>query len=315
MRHHRGFTLFEAILVIAITGIIAGMVTVFLRAPIDAYLDTARRAEMTDIADTALRRIARDLRRAVPNTVRTTTVAAGGKNLVYLEFIPAKAGGRYVADDTCFSTGCASLVTMGSLVDEAAVPPVPMLCRDINVPAGSGCLGADRLVIYNQYNNAFADCAADNPSAYCDVSTHPALGAYNSRAIDQLNVPAGGGDADQLYFASTRFVPENGSATGRLQIAEGPVTFVCDPVRQEIRRYSGYALTAAQPTPPTGAAPTTATGAGLVQALLASRVEDCNFRYDEGAFSRWGLIVLQVTLANQGERVALYQEVHVDNAP
>ena len=41
----RGFTLIEAIIVIVITGILAGMVAVFIRAPIDAYVDSARRAD------------------------------------------------------------------------------------------------------------------------------------------------------------------------------------------------------------------------------------------------------------------------------
>ena len=66
----RGFTLVEMIVVIVITGIIAGVVAIFLRAPVQGYVDSARRAEMTDIADTALRRIGRDLRTAVPNSVR-----------------------------------------------------------------------------------------------------------------------------------------------------------------------------------------------------------------------------------------------------
>ena len=54
-----GFTLIEAIMVIVITGILAGMVAVFIRAPIDAYVDSARRADLTDVADTAVRRVAR----------------------------------------------------------------------------------------------------------------------------------------------------------------------------------------------------------------------------------------------------------------
>jgi MSHA biogenesis protein MshO len=58
------------ILVIVITGIIGGIVAVFLRLPVQGYVDSARRAEMTDIADTALRRISRDLRIALPNSVR-----------------------------------------------------------------------------------------------------------------------------------------------------------------------------------------------------------------------------------------------------
>ena len=65
-----GFTLIEAIMVITITGIIAAVVAIFIRQPVDAYLDTARRAALTDIADTTARRIGRDLQGALPNSVR-----------------------------------------------------------------------------------------------------------------------------------------------------------------------------------------------------------------------------------------------------
>ena len=93
-KFQRGFTLVEMIVVIVITGIIGGVVAMFIRAPVQGYMDSARRAEMTDIADTALRRMARDIRTAVPNSVRIP-VAAGS---TYIEFLPTKAGGRYRAN-------------------------------------------------------------------------------------------------------------------------------------------------------------------------------------------------------------------------
>ena len=86
-----GFTLVEMIVVMVITGIIGGMVALFIRAPVQGYVDSARRAEMTDIADTALRRITRDLRLSLPNSVRVTQAGA----VYYLEFIPTSGGGRY----------------------------------------------------------------------------------------------------------------------------------------------------------------------------------------------------------------------------
>lgn len=83
----RGFTLIEAIIAMVITGIVASIVAVFMTLPITGYVDAVRRAEMTDIADLALRRIGYEVQRALPNSVRLT---AGG-----LEFVPALDGGRY----------------------------------------------------------------------------------------------------------------------------------------------------------------------------------------------------------------------------
>ena len=91
-RVHRGFTLVEMIVSIVITGIIVAIVALFGRQQVDAYLDVGNRAELSDAADTALRRIARDLQSALPNSVR---VDATGR---YLEFVPISDAGRYQAD-------------------------------------------------------------------------------------------------------------------------------------------------------------------------------------------------------------------------
>lgn len=63
-RRARGVTLIEMVIVISITAIIAGAVAVFIARPVEGYADATRRAELTDIADTALRRMTRDLRTA-----------------------------------------------------------------------------------------------------------------------------------------------------------------------------------------------------------------------------------------------------------
>ena len=77
--------------VIAITAIIAAVVAVFIRLPLQEYQDAQRRAEITDAADTAFTRIKRDLQTALPNSVRVTNVGA----VFYLEFLQMRTGGRY----------------------------------------------------------------------------------------------------------------------------------------------------------------------------------------------------------------------------
>ena len=91
-RRPRGFTLVEMVIVIVITGIIGAMVAVFIRVPVQGYIDTTARAALADTADTAARRLTRDVRLALPNSVR---VSANGQ---YLELLLTRTGGRYLSD-------------------------------------------------------------------------------------------------------------------------------------------------------------------------------------------------------------------------
>src|SRR5256885_10024224 len=95
----RGVTLIELIIVNSITAIIAGGVAVFISRPFESYVDSARRAELTDIADTALRRFTRDLHSALPNSIRYTCVPSSciTGSTYYIEYLQTSGGGRYRA--------------------------------------------------------------------------------------------------------------------------------------------------------------------------------------------------------------------------
>lgn len=128
-RLQRGFTLVEIIVVIVISGILLGMVGLFGRSQIDAYIDTSNRAELSDAADTAVRRIARDLQGALPNSVRQS-----GN---FLEYVPIRDAGRYRAELT--SAGVGNPLDFTSSADNS----FDVLGPGITVNSG------DELVIYN----------------------------------------------------------------------------------------------------------------------------------------------------------------------
>lgn len=304
-RHgNRGFTLMEAILVIAITGIVAGMVAVFIPAPIDGYVDTVRRAEMADTADTALRRIGRDIRLALPNSLR---VGGGGS---FVEFIPVITGGRYRHDDNCFNaTGCSQLRSIGEVIQGHVAPAMT-----------AALAAGNHLAIFNQYNNANADCnaAANNFSVYCGHGVVALTGAVS--APSPWVPPAGVNTVfDTFSFANTQFQPANGSPTRRFFIvAASPVTYACDAASGTLWRISGYARQAVQPTnlaaPPLSTATEHARLA--VGVACAGAGLPVPFAYAGGAGERAGLLTAWVTLQDaSGESVSLMHQVHVDNTP
>lgn len=287
-RRDSGFTLVEAIVVIVILAIVSSVVAVFIRGPVQGYFDSARRAGMSDVADTALRRMARDVRLAVPNSVRATL--SGG--VYYLEFVPTLSGGQYRQNDVCFTSGVG-----GGCVQIAALNGVL-----------SGAAAGNSIAIYNTNNNAAADCSGNAPSIYC---------GQNRAAITGVAAAADAtyGSAEiNLNFASMVFNPSLAASMPgqRFQIFSGPVSYACAPAvtgtdgSGTLTRYSGYALQAAQPT---------AFGAGVGHALLAGNVSGCTISYTDGVLGNRGLITLWLTIMTQGESVSLMQQVHVDNTP
>ena len=124
----RGFTLIEAVVVMVVMGIVLAMSAMFVRQPIESYFDMARRAELTDIADTALRRMARDIHAAVPNSIRQS-----GN---YLEFVPIITAGRYRTE---VGTGTEDILDFTSSTDGSFDVLGPA------VPASAG----DSIIIYN----------------------------------------------------------------------------------------------------------------------------------------------------------------------
>jgi len=276
----RGFTLVEVVIVIVITGILGGTVAMFITLPVQGYIDTVRRAELTDIADTAVRRMGRDIRGALPNSVR---VGAAGS---FLEFIPIKAAGRYRADVDAASAGDPLDFSSNSDASfDVLGPPVV-------VAAG------DSIVIYNQGSPDYDVYNAPGATSSRRAATAP-LGTVNSVAFN----PAGA----QFSLASP------GS---RFQVVGTPVTYVCDLATGTLWRYSGYAIQAAQPT----AIATLDALAGVAKAALATRVSACSLVYDTAVLQNNGLVVItlaisQVVAGGGAETVTLQHQVSLANTP
>lgn len=290
-RRLHGFTLVEMIVVIVITGIIGGIVAIFIRAPVQGYVDSARRAELTDIADTALRRISRDLRLALPNSVRVRNAAGNpcvdGSVACYLEFIPTIGGGRYrdstdnvgVGDILDFSVADTSFEVLG------AIPPVA---------------AGDQIVVYN-LGIPGADAYAGNT-----------LATHNRRAVsgvvgNVISITS----ANALPFDSCAYDAAGNVVGGcRFQVVQTPVTYACIPAAGgaggTLTRWQGYAIQAGQPI----ALP------GGTSSVMATNVSACTFTYDANVVAqRSGLVTMHLTITEQGENVSLYNATHVSNLP
>lgn len=291
-----GFTLVEMVVVIAITGVIAGMIGIFILRPVQSYDAQVRRAELVDAAESALRRMQRDIRRALPNSVRIRDSAgnvgnadctvAGG--VCVLELLYTVDGGRYRANPPPgapvnrfqFGINETDFDVLGSLQNFAAVNPA-----------------TDWLVVNNQttIGTQFNAYFGDNRGLLSNAAT----------------------TATHINLAGKNFAATLASPRQRFYIVNTPVTFLCDTnaAVRALTRYSNYPIVVDHTTIDTpgelNAQP------GVQPARAAELVSACAFTYQPGSSSRSGLVTIALTLSDPqtSEQVRLLHQVHVDNVP
>jgi MSHA biogenesis protein MshO len=292
-RAQSGFTLLEAIVVIVVLGVVATMAAVFIRAPVQAYADSVARAEVTDAADLAVRRIARDLRLALPNSIR---VANGGA----IEFLLTKAGGRYLSTEEKAleptPTASQPLDFVNATTSFTVVGPMPSMNRVV----------PNEFVVVHNLGEGLAPSDAyqfgnTDPNAPRNIARIAAISA--DRTLVTL---------DDNPFAGQN--PPMPSPTQRFQVVSGPVTYFCGPRPDgtlALWRMWGYAISTAQAVPP----------ARAQQALVATGLASCNI-FEYGApgtpTRRSALVILTLELKARNERdptIRLVHQIHVDNTP
>lgn len=296
----RGFTLVELVMVIVITGVLAASLTIFMKPAIDSYFDTKRRADLTDLADTALRRISKDVRSAVPNSIRPVSGAG------CFELVPTVAGGRYrMAPDTVNDSGplCSPPSATCSAWSDgtSAVSALDVLTPLWDAATSPGAIPVsvgDWIVIGNQNtgdvysgNNRTRITAVDTPSPNVDFGRHRLSFAAKQFPVGYDGgrlVVVPGNESAVFYSCVGAGVDSNGNGTGTLY------------------RDAGYGFNAAAPTAcrPGGA-------------IVATDVAACTFIYDpnQGATQQSGFVWMRLVLQRAGESAALAFGVHVDNLP
>jgi MSHA biogenesis protein MshO len=318
-RRSRGFTLVEAVVTIAILGIVAGMVAVFIRVPFLSYRDAVDRAELTDQADLALRRMARDIRLALPNSVRVST--SGSHPGDHLELLQTRSGARYLAAEDGAGTGqVLSFDDPAANTFTALLPPSSF--ADVRV--------GDFVVVYNlgpgmspadAYDfdatgdsagniggaNNKAGCPPASASAAGNIARICALGAVTTDPV--LNM-----DVRTVSLANNPFARQPTPLTSplqRFQVVSGPVSFFCaqdTDGRWALWRAWDYPIASAQAVP-----------TGGKRALVATGLTTCSDVFGYGsAARRTGLVRIALSLRGRTEAPAtirLVHQVHVDNTP
>lgn len=278
-----GFTLIEAIIVIVITGILFTGVALFIRLPVSGAVDTARRAGMVDIADTALQRLRREIRTALPNSVRVTT--SGGT--AYIEFLPSVAGGRYCAEPDNGGVCSSAAGSANNALDFTATDTSFEVIGPLTAGSSFSATGTS-VAVYN--------LGIPGADAY-NSDTTSAISSVTGTTVRTVNFAA-----KQFPFAS----PSN-----RFHIIGAPVTYACSAGLSgnsgtgTLTRYTGYAKQATQPT----------AFAGASQAMLANTLSACSIDYTQAVINRDGLLSIRMQIQQNGDFVSLTHAIQINNTP
>ena len=279
----RGFTLVELVITIAVGSVVVAFMAMFIVMPMNAYSTQTQQAALVDAADSALRFMARDLRSALPNSVRVTSSGT----VTALELLATADGARYQDGGPLSNPALALDFTTA---DTAFATTVPF--TQLALPWSSSSY---YLSIYN------VGVPGANAYAMANVITP---------AGTTITITAGATPNQNLVTLTPPFQFAFGSPGKRVYLVSGPVSYLCDTGAGTLTRYSGYTIASAQP-----ASAATLGAAGATAALVAGNMGSCQFKLTSGTAQRNALATLKLQITQNGQSVQLLNEVQVVNAP
>lgn len=291
MKQRRGFSLVELTLVIVVLGVLAAIITVFVRPAVEGFIAQRNRSELQSAAQGALQAMQRDVRAAVPNSIRTPSGLC-------FELVPTIGGGRYrIASDTLNDpASCATAASCSAPLDPASTTARFDVLGPLNGAAAVG----DFIVVGNQNGNEVYGSGINRSAitATHEAMANPAFGSQRI-AIAPLQFPNGG------FGGRFQVVPSSEQAV--FYICRGAGLDAAGNGTGQLVRRSAYGFNASYPA----ACPVAAAG----EAVLATNVSACSFEYSQAALTEYGLMSLHLSLSRDAETVSLQLSSMVANIP
>ena len=286
-RCNRGFTLIELVIVMIIVGIIAGVMAPLIALPVKGYIDQQRRGGLVDRAQTALNIMSRELRLALPKSVRIRT---DGANYV-MEFLRTASGGRYRA---------------GGAGDPLSFDDALPDDNSFDVLGQIYCTGVsagDYLSV--GYNGSAIDGSAN--VGY--------LGGLPTIKGTLTPITACDTGTNKITFNNTAFPTDSESSNQRFYIVDTPITYLCNPIEGTIRRYHDYEIRDDQNDVDTHNDLTNNPGLPLTNpaesSLVIDSISDCIFSIELGGNQISASIT--VTDPDSSESVELFEQITIPN--
>ena len=287
LARQRGFTLVEVIVAMVITSIIIGFVSMFMIAPVDAYMDQSERALLNDSSQSISRWMAEDLRAALPNSVRYSN--NGTRAIVEILNVSAVSFYR----------------TPGTLIPANPNRELDFLPTDTQFSLFGRVSpnATDYLVIGNL---GMGNPGRDAYQLNGVITPVNALGIVRNVVTQE--------DAVTITSAFRFTAPDT---RNRAFIVTGPVTYICNSAAnaRTLRRYDGYQITSGIPA---SEASPQLNVAGVRSTTLANNVASCRLSCKGGGSAVCqDALVVEITVerptTSGPEVLRMFEQFPVDN--
>jgi MSHA biogenesis protein MshO len=282
-RPQRGVTLIELIVVLALTAILVSFGISFIATPVQTLETSSQREQLAAEAALASASIARDLRAALPGSVRVRRVGS----VTAVELIPVLDSTTALPD--ALATGAAQLLALGA-------------------PDGSfETLGNFPLTTLPVNTTALRLATHDPASAlspYANLGTLTPVGT-------RLSISAGSVPGQSLIQLLPAMAFSAIGAQRRLYLVAGPVTYLCEAATGLLRRFSGYSLAANQAQRDTAAK---LLAAGAAVALIADQLQDCQLSLQTLPSAQQSAATMTLQFTANGATLATSETAVLDDA-
>ena len=274
-KRESGFTLLELIIVIIILGVMSVGISGFISLTTQTYLNVSERDDLLSSARFAVERLNREIRNAVPNSIRVSNNAA--KQCI--EFVPIKASTIYTdipvtPDIKSEEISVVSFINInddpytcsGTCADFAVV--YPLTSSDIynfDIDSGDG-----KVTQFNAFTNMVGD-----------IWTLPIK-------------PTGG------------MVFDEHSPTNRLYVFDSTVSYCVENFRLSRFQSSSFNINQALPL---------FADSVLMAENITYDVNDLPFKFSPPTLQRNGVVQIKLNFDRDGEIIAFNNDVHIENVP